>query len=199
MAKSTMTDTQSYNKIAVLLHWGIGGLIVLLLAFGFLMDNIPKDNLSLRVTVFNWHKTIGLLILVLSVFRLVWKLTHKAPAPLRGVKPWEKLVSKTVHALFYVFMIGMPLVGWAMISTSRFPSYLFNWAKLRIPEMPFWQGLEKSAKHDVNEFFEETHELMAFAAIALILLHVFAALKHHKAGKDILVRMMPGYTRKTDQ
>lgn len=199
MADQLLSDSKSYNKVAVWLHWSIGGLIVLLLSVGFLMGYIPKDNLSLRVTVFNWHKTIGLLILALSIARLLWKLTHKAPATMPGVKPWEKLAAKTVHSLFYVFMIGMPLVGWAIISTSRFPSFLFNWTKLRIPELPFWQGLDKVAKHDVHEFFEDTHKFMAFAAIALILLHVAAALKHHKAGKDILVRMIPGYVRKGDQ
>lgn len=198
MAATLTTDSKSYNKVAVRLHWTIGGLIVLMLMVGFLMGYIPKENLSLKVMVYNWHKTIGLLILVLSILRLVWKLTHKAPAPLPGLKNWEALLAKSVHALFYVFMIGMPLVGWAMISTSKFPSFFFNWTKLRIPELPFWQGLDKAAKHGVHEFFEESHEVLAYAAIALILLHVFAALKHHKAGKDILVRMIPGYTRKTD-
>ncbi len=196
MADTLKTDSLSYNKVAVWLHWSIGILIVLLLVIGFLMGNIPKDDISLRALVYNWHKTLGLLVLVLSIVRLFWKLTHKAPAPLLGLKAWEKTAAKSLHTLFYMFMIGMPLVGWAIISTSRFPSFFFNAAKMRIPELPFWQALDKAAKHDVHEFFEETHELMAFAAIALILLHVFAALKHHKAGKDILVRMLPNYTRK---
>ncbi len=196
MTDTLKTDSKSYNKVAVWLHWSIGILIGLLLVIGFLMGNIPKDDISLRALVYNWHKTIGMLILVLSVVRLLWKLTHKAPAPLPGLKPWEKMVAKSLHSLFYVFMIGMPLLGWAIISTSRFPSFFFNSAKMRIPELPFWQGLDKVAKHDMHEFFEETHELMAFAGIALIVLHVFAALKHHKTGKDILVRMMPNYMRK---
>ena len=196
MADALKTDSKSYNKVALWLHWGIGGLIGVLLVVGFLMGNIPKDDISFRALVYNWHKTIGVLILVLSVVRLIWKLTHKAPAPLPGLKDWEKMVSKAVHTMFYVFMIGMPLVGWAIISTSRFPSFFFNSAKMRIPELPFWQSLDKAAKSDMHGFFEETHELMAFAAIALILLHVVAALKHHKAGRDILVRMIPSYTRK---
>ena len=193
-----MVNTNTYTKTARWLHWVIAALIVFMLAGGFLMEFIPEDNLTLTVMVFNWHKTVGMLILALSVLRLVWKFTHKAPAPLPGVKPWEKLAAKAVHALFYIFMIGMPLVGWAIISTSRFPSFLFNWAKLPIPKFPFWQDLDKVASEERNQLFVEIHEYMAFAAIALILLHVFAALKHHKAGKDILVRMMPNYQRKID-
>lgn len=196
MANALKTDSKSYNKVAVWLHWGIGGLIGALLVVGFLMGNIPKDDISFRALVYNWHKTLGMLILVLSVARLIWKLTHKAPAPLPGLKDWERLVSKSVHTLFYVFMIGMPLVGWAIISTSRFPSFFFNSAKMRIPELPFWHGLAEEGRKQTHHLFEEAHELMAFAAIALIVLHVVAALKHHKAGRDILVRMIPNYTRK---
>lgn len=199
MTDTLKTDSKSYNKVAVWLHWGIGGLIGLLLVVGFLMGNIPKDDISTRALVYNWHKTIGMLILVLSIVRLLWKLTHKAPAPLPGLKAWEKMMAKSLHALFYVFMIGMPLVGWAIISTSRFPSFFFNSVRVRIPELPFWSSLDKVAKHDVHEKFEKIHELLAFAAIALILVHVFAALKHHKAGRDILVRMIPNYTRKSDK
>lgn len=197
MTDALKTDSKSYNKIAVWLHWSIGGLIGFLLIVGFSMGYISKDDISLRAMVYNWHKTIGMLILILSVVRLIWKLTHKAPAPLPGLKAWEKMMAKSLHSLFYVFMIGMPLVGWAIISTSRFPSFFFNWTKMRIPELPFWSSLDKVAKRDMHKFFEETHELMAFAGIALILLHVFAALKHHKAGRDILVRMIPNYTRKS--
>jgi len=198
MTETITTNSKSYNKVAVWLHWGIGALIVCLLAVGFLMGNIPKDDISLRAMVYNWHKTLGMLILILSVLRLVWKFTHKAPTPMPGLKTWEKMISKAVHTLFYVFMIGMPLVGWAIISTSRFPSFFFNSPKMRMPELPFWHGLAEEARKQTHHLFEEIHEYMAFAAIALILLHVLAALKHHKAGKDILVRMLPRYVRKTD-
>lgn len=187
-------NSKSYNKVSVWLHWIIGGLIGMLLVVGFLMGYIPDSKLSTKIMVYNWHKTIGMLILVLSVLRLVWKLTHKAPAPLPGLKSWEKMMAKTLHALFYVIMIGMPLAGWAIISTSRFPSKLFN--AIPLPQLPFWHGLAEEARKQTHHLFEEIHEIMAFAAIALILLHVFAALKHHRSGKDILVRMLPKYVRK---
>jgi len=200
MQKNTLkTDSKSYNKVAVWLHWSIGGLIGFLLVVGFLMGNISKDDTALRFMVYNWHKTIGMLILVLSIVRLLWKLTHKAPAPLPGLKAWEMLMAKSLHALFYVFMIGMPLVGWAIISTSSSRSFLFGSPALPMPELPFWQDLAEEARKHTHHLFEDIHKYMAFAAIALILLHVFAALKHHKAGRDILVRMMPNYTRKSDK
>ncbi len=129
-----MTETSTYTKTARWLHWAVAVLIALMLGGGFLMEFMPEDNLSLTVMVFNWHKTFGLLILVLSVLRLVWRLTHKPPPLPPEITGFAKLISKAVHILFYVFMIGMPLIGWAIISTSRFPSKLFN--ALPLPKLP---------------------------------------------------------------
>ncbi len=179
----------TYTKTAIRLHWAIAILIICLLVVGLLMGKIPNENLSLKLMVFNWHKTLGLLVLVLSVVRLVWRLTHKPPALPSEITGLPKLLAKAVHVFFYVFMIAMPLIGWGIVSTSRFPSKLFN--AIPLPELPFWQHLDKEPKHDVHEFFENAHEKLAYIAIALILLHVAAAIKHHRAGKDILARMMP--------
>ena len=180
----------TYTRTAIRLHWVIAILILTMLAGGFLMGYIPKENTSLRVLVFNWHKTIGLLILVLSLFRLFWRLGNKPPAAPSDLKSWEKQVTKLTHFLFYTFMIVMPLVGWAIISTSRFPSKLFN--ALHLPKLPILSAYTGDERAHVHGFFEETHKIIAFIAIALIVLHVLAALKHHRAGQDVLVRMMPG-------
>lgn len=189
-----MTATNTYTRMAIRLHWVIAVLIICLLIGGTLMGYIPKDNSTLRAMVYNWHKTIGMLILALSIFRLVWRLTHKPPALPSDITGLPKLISKITHIFFYVFMIAMPLIGWSIISTSRFPSKLFN--AFPMPELPFWQDLAKEPKHDVHEFFENAHEKLAYIAVALILLHVFAAIKHHKAGGDIMVRMIPSLKSK---
>ena len=189
-----MTSATTYTKTAIRLHWVIAVLIICLLIGGTLMGYIPKDNSTLRAMVYNWHKTIGMLILALSIFRLIWRLTHKPPALPSDITGLPKLISKITHIFFYVFMIAMPLIGWAIISTSRFPSKLFN--AFPMPELPFWQNLAKEPKHDMHEFFENAHEKLAYIAVALILLHVFAAIKHHKAGGDIMARMIPSLKNK---
>jgi cytochrome b561 len=189
--EGAMSTQNSYHRVSRLLHWTLAILIVGMLAIGLLMGNIPNANLGFKVMVYNWHKTIGLLILTLSVFRLIWRLTHKPPALPAAMKSWEKLVTRVVHSAFYAFMIVMPLVGWSIISTSKFPSKFFNSA-LTIPKLPFWHDMTAEAQKGAHEFFEETHEIMAFLAIALIALHVAAALKHHFVAKDdVLVQMMP--------
>ena len=186
-----MHQRTTYSRGAVWLHWMLACLIIGMLVGGLLMAYLPEDNISLRVQVYNWHKTIGLLILVLSLVRLGWRMTHIPPAPLPELKTWEKHLSKFIHVLFYVFMIGMPLVGWALISTSKYPSFFFNWTKTSIPKLPFWRGAETTVINDANAFLVQTHEVMAYIAIALIGLHIAGAIKHHLAGQAIFERMLP--------
>lgn len=182
----------SYSKMAMRLHWVIAILIISLLCGGLLMGKIPAEQQGLKIAVYNWHKTLGLLVLVLSVFRIYWRLTHKPPAQIAGVKKWEEKLAGLVHFFFYAFMIAMPLVGWGIASTARYPSRLFN--AMPLPRLPFLGDLEN--RKEVHHFFEETHEILAFMAIALILLHVFAAIKHQRAGKAVLARMIPAMGKK---
>lgn len=176
----------SYSKMAVRLHWAIAILIIGLLCIGLLMGSLPNGG-SLKSAVYNWHKTLGLLVLVLSLFRLYWRLTHKPPAQVGGVKAWEEKLAGTVHWFFYGFMIVMPFVGWGISSTSRYPSRLFN--AIPLPRLPILSSVEN--RKEVHHFFEETHEILAYIAIALIVLHIAAAIKHQLGGKAVLTRMIP--------
>lgn len=188
-----MSAQTSYTKVAIRLHWVIAFLIIALLAGGKLMGFIPNDNATLKFMVYNWHKTIGLLILVLSIFRIYWRLTHKPPALSSEITGFPKLASKAVHMFFYVFMIAMPLIGWAIISTSRFPSKLFN--AVHLPKLPILSGIEGDERKAIHGLFEEAHEILAYIAMALIVLHVAAAIKHHMSGNDILARMLPSLAK----
>jgi len=189
-----MSTQANYTKMAVRLHWLIAILIIALLAGGKLMGFISNDNLTLKLMVYNWHKTIGLLILVLSIFRIYWRLTHKPPALPSEITGFPRFLSNAVHTFFYFFMIAMPLAGWAIISTSRFPSKLFN--ALPLPKLPVLSGIQGDERKALHGLFEEAHEILAYIAIALIILHVAAAIKHHKSGNDILARMLPSLRKK---
>lgn len=183
----------TYDRTARRLHWIIAILIIFMLIGGKLMGFIPKEETSLRVMVYGWHKTFGITILVLSVLRLVWRLRHKAPALPEHRPSWEKLAAKFTHIAFYVFMIAMPMIGWAITSTSRYPSKIFQ--VIPLPSLPGLGDLGEK-RGDVHHFFEDAHEKLAYLAIALIVLHVGAALKHHYKDKDdVLARMIPRLKR----
>lgn len=169
---------QRYSGGAILLHWTIALALGFQLALGFSM---PKDERGFEL--FQLHKSVGITILLLSLVRLGWRLAHRPPPPAEG--GFQGFLAKAVHTSLYVFMIGMPLTGWAVVSTSRIEVPTMFWGLFSWPHLPL--------PGSVNELAEETHEILAFIALALIALHVAGALRHQFLLKDGLLRRMgPG-------
>jgi cytochrome b561 len=180
-----------YDPVAVALHWAIALAIILMIPIGFFMEDFP---ISIRFETYNLHKSIGLTVLALSLFRLIWRLLNPPPALPVGMKPHERLLAHTAHWFLYFLMVAMPLSGWLMVSAEKKYPTVFFWLG-EAPFLPMPKGMDPKATH---EFFYYTHEYLAFGAIALIVLHVAAALKHHYLDKDTtLTRMLPVWiTRK---
>ena len=167
-----------YSAVAILLHWAIALALAFQLALGFSM---PKDERGFAL--FQLHKSVGITILLLTLARLAWRLTHRPPVAVEG--GFQGFLAKAVHTLLYVFMVAMPLTGWAIVSTSRIEIPTVFWGVIPWPHLPLPGSL--------NEPFEETHELLAWIGIALIALHVAGALRHQFLVKDGLLRRMgPG-------
>lgn len=169
---------QRYSWGAIVLHWAIALALAFQLALGFSM---PKDERGFAL--FQLHKSVGITILVLTLARLAWRLTHRPPPAVEG--GFQGFLAKAVHTLLYVFMIGQPLTGWAMVSTDsiKIPTVLYS--TIPWPHLPLPAGL--------NEAMEEGHEILAWTGVALIALHVAGALRHQFLLRDGLLRRIgPG-------
>tara|TARA_A100001391_G_scaffold7621_2_gene4774 strand:- start:27729 stop:29033 length:1305 start_codon:yes stop_codon:yes gene_type:complete len=167
-----------YSGGAILLHWLLAFLLAGELALGFAM---PHDASGFEL--FQLHKSIGITILLLTFVRLGWRLTHKRPPKIEG--GINGFLASAVHIGFYVLMVGVPLTGWAIVSTSAInvPTMIFG--VVPWPHLPLDAGM--------NHTFEEAHEILAKVGIGLFALHVIGALRHHFLMKDSLLgRMAPG-------
>jgi cytochrome b561 len=179
---------QRYSKVAMALHWLIALAIIGMIVGGKVMHEMLEQKEPLAFTLVQFHKSMGITILLLSGLRLLWRFTHKPPA-LPQMAGWQTGLAHLSHWGFYALMFAMPLSGWAMVSTSKlkFPTLLY-FTQIEWPHIPFLVG-----RTDLHEVFEESHELLANITIALLILHIGAALYHHYALKDnVLRRMMPG-------
>jgi cytochrome b561/polyisoprenoid-binding protein YceI len=179
-----------YAPIAVLLHWLIAALLVLQIV---LADRMEGPTSPETFAVFQLHKSIGITILILSLARLGWRLAHP-PAPAAGLAPWERRLSAVVHWGLYVVMIGGPLTGWALVSTSeiRVPTVIFG--AVPWPHIPGLSDLTGAARATWSEAAETGHEALAWLGYGLVALHVGGALKHQIFDRDapILAGMVPG-------
>jgi cytochrome b561/polyisoprenoid-binding protein YceI len=177
-----MTDLTptSYNRYSRYIHWLMAFLILVMVFLGWRFDD--KDTMLFNRA--NLHKSIGILIILLTLLRIGLRLAYKAP-PEPPMPKWQALAAKALHIGFYIVMIALPLSGWLMVSTSarEIPFFGIPWPHLPVPQT-----------HEMHENFETVHGLLAkLIFYVMIPLHVLAALKHHFVDKDTVVEhMVPG-------
>jgi cytochrome b561 len=167
-----------YTKTAVILHWLVAGIVFGQFAFGWLMQQIPKAPPGMRADAFNFHKSIGLCVLALMLFRLGWRLAHPAP-PMPAVPRWRMRAAKATHAALYVALIVMPLAGYLGSVWSGYPVL---WFGIRLPAWGTPTPALKSLMSDV-------HLVTSFVLLSLVALHVGAAFQHAWRGDGIMARM----------
>ncbi len=186
-----------YTHVAIFIHWVTAILIMGLLAVGKFMTGLDETD-SLRFDLTQTHKTFGILVLLLSLLRVFWRLTHRAPPHPAHAPTWEKLAANLSHLAFYTLIFVLPLSGWAMVSVSslNIDTLLFN--AIQWPHLPIAEALglsDSDAKKVWEHRFHSAHHYASSVLIALLLVHIGAALKHHLVDKDdVLRRMMPRWS-----
>lgn len=169
-----------YGLVVKIFHWLIA-LIVIGMLFGLVyLELIPKEY---RPLTFLLHKSTGILILFLMVLRLFWRFSQVRPELPTAIAQWEKRAANTVHYLLYLFLILMPLSGWIMATAANKAPKFFGLFIFPCPFIPQSKSLAKICS--------EVHTVIAWVLVALITVHVFAALKHHFINKnDVLKKML---------
>lgn len=181
-----------YGNIAMMFHWIIAALIIVNLCLGLYMSDLPRSDPG-RYTLFQFHKSVGLTVLVLSLLRLGWRLMNPVPPLPASMGLLLRLASRANHYLLYLLMVGIPFVGWMMVSASPLglptPYFgLFSW-----PHIPWLAELPRATKVPLHDSLEDLHAFLAFSAILLLVIHVGGALYHQFLRRDdVLKRMIPG-------
>ncbi|MEH3148251.1 MAG: cytochrome b [Methylobacterium frigidaeris] len=178
-----------YTVVAILLHWLIAFGILALIAMGLVMAHADIAPMQ-RFQLYQWHKSVGLTVLMLALLRLLWRVFHRPP-PLPAAMPAaERRAASAAHLVLYGLMLGLPLVGWALVSASPFNIPTVLYGVLPWPHLPGFADL--SDKAAVEGVLKLVHAYGAWFLGALVVLHVGAALRHHLVLRDdTLWRMLP--------
>lgn len=174
-----------YHKVQIILHWLIAAIIFYMIGLGLWMvelpmqHELPEGEESVRAFWFLQHKSLGLTVALLIAFRIYWRLTHRPPPLPDSIPDWQQRISSGVHFLLYAVMIAMPISGYLQSMYSRFDTYFWGITLPRLAE----------ADEVTREIFTDIHQALAYAFIALLILHVGAAIKHRISGKEITSRM----------
>jgi cytochrome b561 len=191
----SMTGARSrYSTVAIWLHWIIALIVTANLigglSFDIFFDSEDPAMKQLGFTIIGLHKSFGLTVIMLTLVRLGWRIANPPPPLPVHMTRIEVIAAKATHHGFYALLLLLPLSGWALVSTSKLQFPILWFGLFEVPRLP----LDKA----FGEFFSEGHETLAFVTIALLAVHVLAALKHHYFDRDdILARMLP-FLRRTD-
>ena len=176
-----MSHPATYTRTAIVLHWLVALALVATFGVGLYMSGLALSPAKLKI--YSWHKWAGVTIFALVLFRLVWRVTHRPPAPPVGMPAWQHRAAEFAHYLLYALMVAVPLSGWLMSSAKGFQTVYFG--VLPLPDL-----LAKNK--ELGDALTLVHKWLNFTLAGLVVVHVGAALKHHFFDRDnVLARMLP--------
>ena len=172
-------STDRYNPISVVFHWLMAAIIVATWSIAIVVSDMPLS--PARITGYSWHKWLGVTVFFLVLLRLVWRATHPAPQLEIKMPAWQERAMQLTHIALYLLMIVIPLVGWLMSSAKGYTVNYFG-----LFELPDLLSKDKALGHQLKDL----HEYLADVLVALVSLHVLAALKHQFIDRDGLLSRM---------
>lgn len=168
-----------FGGVTKTFHWLTALTVIGLLAVGLYMVRAEKS--AALFPLYNLHKSFGILVLGATALRVLWHLYSRKPGLVPGMAAWEKAAAHAGHFFLYICLFGMPLSGWIMSSAKGRTVKLFN--TITLPDLV-------AKNQGLGETLEDVHEFLAYALIAMIVLHAAAALKHHFISHDATLRRM---------
>lgn len=164
-------------------HWLVAAMILVQAVIGLSM--VGMATTPEKVRKFALHKSIGITILALVLLRIAWRLTERRPLDPPGMPRWQRRTAHTLHFALYLLILAIPLSGWWFNSTSNSPLVWFG--LIEIPSLtggydPVWKPRALLL-----------HQTLFWLLVAVLAVHVGAALWHHfKTRDDVLKRMLRG-------
>ena len=174
-----------YGTVTKIFHWLTALLILTVVPLGAIANRLPyetNEQLAFKAQLFSYHKTLGVLIFLVAVARVLWAVTQTKPGNLHPDRKAEAFLAGLVHWLLYISLIAVPLTGWIHhAATTGFAPLL----------LPIGQDLPLVSKDEgVSELFASLHWIWSKIMIGAILLHVAGALKHQFVDRDATLGRM---------
>ncbi|MDZ4813245.1 MAG: cytochrome b [Pseudomonadota bacterium] len=180
--------TSRFGTLSIGMHWLMLLLLVAVYASIELRGYFPRGS-DLRAGLKTWHFMLGLSVFALVFVRLAIRLAGSTPRIQPELPAWQRQFARLMHALLYVFMVVMPVLGWLTLSAEGKPIPFFG---LHLPALI---AADKAFADSLNEI----HETIGTIGYYLIGLHAAAALFHHYVMHDnTLLRMLPRRDHRAD-
>ena len=167
------------------LHGWTAALVLIGFSIAWIMVALPFTQLLLKFRLYQAHKTIGLIVLLLVFVRLVLRARWRRPVQDEDLPGWQLRAAGSVHAVLYALLLAVPVLGYLTAATAPIGVPTLFLGLIRVPHLV---GPDR-------EWFAIIRPWHRGVAVALVLLacgHVTMAIHHHWRGRAILRRMWRG-------
>jgi cytochrome b561 len=176
-----LLNTQNnYGWVAKLLHWLVAVVVFCLFGLGFWMVDLNYYDSWSKLAP-HYHKSAGILLVIVMLFRVAWRCFNVRPAPSKALTQLEQKISRSVHMILYAALFLMFVTGYLIATADSRGIEVFDW--LTVPSLgAFFENQEDIAGN--------VHECLSYSLVGLTVIHVLAALKHHYINKDDVLKRM---------
>ncbi|WON78339.1 cytochrome b [Serratia sp. UGAL515B_01] len=175
-----------FGHISVLIHWLVALTVYGMFALGLWMVTLGYYDVWYHKAP-EIHKSIGILLLIIMVFRVLWRFISPPPKPLTSYSRFTRISAVFAHLALYVLLFGILISGYLISTADNQAINVFGW--FEVPASV--TGLPQQA-----DTAGTIHLYLAWVVVVLSVLHALAALKHHFIDGDITLKRMLG--RSTD-
>jgi cytochrome b561 len=171
---------KDYDPFTKLMHWLVFLLVAAQYAVGEFMPHIGRK--AQDVGLIALHFSLGSAVMVAVVVALAWRVIHPVPQT-PEIPRWQQILATLTHWVLYLLVFAMTILGWAATNFRGWPVNLFG-----VVPLPALANKGDSWAHSAGDI----HTFLVNVLLALVALHVLAALYHHFIARDrVLRRMLP--------
>lgn len=182
----------------MLFHWSIAALVLFEFTSALSFGHFNPGDAAYFRAAYRMHMSGGMALLALSFLCVTWRLLHAYPSLPRDMHAVTRVLAKAAHILLYVFIIAVPVTGWAILSARN--SHAVIVGKLSWPSIALLTQMTYEQRVGLNDVLLPIHSTASYFALGLVGLHVAATVYHHFwRGDTVLLRMLPRMKTRTNQ
>ncbi|WP_297791669.1 cytochrome b [uncultured Marinobacter sp.] len=178
-------SSSNFGAVSIVVHWLVAFTVFGLFGLGYYMVGLSYYDDWYRLAP-DIHRSLGILLFLVVLFRVVWRFANPAPEPLPSHTRWEVTSAHFVHVLLYILLFVAMVSGYLISTADGSSISVFNWF-----EVPSVTGQVKG----MEDIAGDIHYWATWAIVIVASLHALAAVKHHILDKDNTLRRMLGVSR----
>ncbi|MFA0029962.1 cytochrome b [Vibrio breoganii] len=173
-------NPKKLSLTTIVMHWLTGASFIGVFVVGLIMSE--TDRGPSKFELMGYHKSIGVLILMVATIRIAWRLKEGKLSSLSNSPVWQEKIAHAVHGILMLATIAMPISGITMSAAGGRAIDVFGWVIINEGEKIEW----------LQQVGSTIHHSAVNIIVAVLVLHIAGALKHQFIDKDGTISRMLG-------